>query len=209
VSSSDTEAGTDNDTRRASSRPPSKVLTRALGGPIRLGPPQSLRDKYRNRVLRCRVEEAPSGAPPSVIVKAAVGEGENVYDPRTDKPESTAWRFFNEWAGARFLNERVSDPPLSARFFGADPAHGVLVLEDLGSGPALSDELQGDDPDAATNALLRYAASMGRLHAQTIGGEADWRRIRNEVSQTRQEWAARRPSGAKRTPARSALIAKS
>lgn len=159
-----------------------RVLSDAFGSPVRLGEYQSLRDKYRNRVLRCPVTHAPAGAPASVIIKASVGEGENAYDPHKDNREDTAWRFFNEWAGTRFLNERGADPALCARLLGADRAGGLIVLEDLGSGPSLADALQGDDPRAAIAALRQYAASMGRLHARTIGGEEDWRHLRRAVS---------------------------
>ena len=161
-----------------------RVLSGTFGGPVRLGEAESLRDKYRNRVVRCPVADGPAGAPASVIVKASVGEGDHAYDPTKDGREDTAWRFFNEWAGTRFLNEqRAADPPLlCAKLLGADRAAGLIVLEDLGTGSSLADALQGDDPVAATTALRQYAASMGRLHAQTIGGEDHWRRLRQEVS---------------------------
>ena len=83
-----------------------RVLSDAFGGPVRLKEPESLRDRYRNRVLRCPVQYAPAGMPSSVIVKASVGTGDHAYDPDKDALGGTAWRFFNEWAGTRFLNER-------------------------------------------------------------------------------------------------------
>lgn len=159
-----------------------RVLSDTFGGPVRLGEPESLRDKYRNRVLRCPVTQAPAGVPASVIVKASVGEGNDTYDPHKDTLGGTAWRFFNEWAGTRFLNERAAtDAPLCARLLGGNAVAGLLVLEDLGTGPSLADSLQGDDPEQARAALFAYAASLGRLHARTLGGEADWRRVRNAV----------------------------
>jgi hypothetical protein len=132
-------------------------------------------------VLRCAVLDAPADAPSSVIVKASVGEGDDAYDPDKDVLGGTAWRFFNEWAGTRFLNERVADAPLCARLLGGDAKAGLFVLEDLGTGPSLADALQGDDAGQARVALFTYAASLGRLHARTLGGEADWRRVRNAV----------------------------
>ncbi len=159
-----------------------RIVADALGGPVHLGEPESLRDKYRNRVLRCPVTTAPAGTPASVIVKASVGTGDNAYDPDKDALGGTAWRFFNEWAGTRFLNERaVGDAPLYARLLGGDADAGLFVLEDLGNGLSLADVLQGDDPEQARAALFAYAAALGRLHARTFGGEADWRRVRSAV----------------------------
>lgn len=46
---------------------------------------------------------------------------------------------------------------------------GLLVLEDLGSGPTLADRLLGRDPAAAAAALTGWAAALGRLAAATAG----------------------------------------
>ncbi len=159
-----------------------KTLSQTFGGTVRLESGEALREKYRNRVLRCRVTEAPSlGVPESVIVKASVGEAENAYDPDKDVPNGTAWRFYNEWAGNRFLNECLAQTPLNARLLGGDRAAGLFLLEDLGTGASLADVLLGDDPEAAETALTSYAASLGRLHAATVGREDEWRRIRNSI----------------------------
>jgi hypothetical protein len=185
-----------------------RVLSDAFGGPIRLGEHQSLRDKYRNRVLRCPVMDGPAGVPASVIVKAAVGgENEGAHDPDRDGPGGPAWRFANERAGTRFLNEQVSDPPLAARLFGADFQRSLIVLEDLGDGPCLADRLQGDDADAAVASLRCYARSLGRLHAQTMGGEAAWRRLR-AAKAGEQPARTRKASGGQSTPPRCASAAR-
>lgn len=47
----------------------------------------------------------------------------------------------------------------------ADPP--LVVMEDLGSAPSVADRLLGDDAVAADEALLAWAATLGRLHAAT------------------------------------------
>lgn len=159
-----------------------RELTAAFGGPVRLGETVNLRDMYRNFVLRCPLVAAPSGAPPSVILKAAVGEGEDRFDPDHDRPNSTSARFYNEWSGTLFLNRRQAEPPINARLIAADRATGLLMLEDLGAGDCLADRAQGSDPALAEAAFLAYAGEIGRLHALTAGRQEEWRRIRREVS---------------------------
>jgi hypothetical protein len=157
------------------------ALSKAFGGPVMFGDIESLRDRYRNRVLRCAVRQAPPATPSSVIVKAAVGEGDDIYNPEKDEVGGTAWRFYNEWAGTRFLNGLAADPPHSARLLAGDRAAGLFVLEDLGPGACLADVVQGSDAAQAEAALMSYACALGRLQADTLGGEAEWRRLRLEI----------------------------
>lgn len=171
------------------------ALSDTFGGPVRLGAGGVLRRQGRNRVLRCSVVGGPAGVPASVILKASVSQGERVYDPEDDGPESAARRFRNEWTATRFLNEHAADSPLCARLLGGSPDAGLIVLEDLGDGPCLADALQGSDPAHAEAALETYAASLGRLHALTVGGEAAWRRLRNEIGGSE---TAGEPEGARR-----------
>ena len=62
---------------------------------------------------------------------------------------------------------------------------GLIVLNDLGKdGVSLADQMTAEDRPALVAALQSYAASMGRLHAATVGKEADFRRIRREIGGT-------------------------
>ena len=54
------------------------------------------------------------------------------------------------------------------RLLATDDSAGLLVLEDLGDGPALEDLLVGDDADAATAGLVAHAEAVGRMHAATL-----------------------------------------
>ncbi|HLK57984.1 MAG TPA: hypothetical protein VKU00_15560 [Chthonomonadaceae bacterium] len=164
-----------------------RVLTATFNAPVTLGPPEILRDQYRNGVVRCPVVAGPSGLPGSIVAKIAVGEGEDLYDAEKDTSGCTAWRFYNEWAGNRFLNEMAIEPPLNARLLAGDRTEGLFILEDLGNGDALSDVVQRSDPQAAERALFDYARALGRMHAATIGHADAWRQVRLAIGGTEQE----------------------
>ncbi len=161
------------------------ILSSRYGGIPRLTVTDTLREHSRNRVLRCAVEDATDGTPSSVIVKSVDGEGENAYDPDNDTRDGTTWRFYNEWAGNAFLDALNLDPPISAGLIGGDRTAGLIVLEDLGKeGKSLADWMLAEDRPALLTALRSYAASLGRLHAETIGKEAVFLQIRREIGGT-------------------------
>jgi hypothetical protein len=156
------------------------VLRKRFGGPVRLAVTDVLRERYRNRVLRCAVEDGPVEAPASVILKAVEGKEEHAYDPENDG--GAAWRLYNEWAGNRFLDELGIAPPFSAGFVGGSRDAGLIVLEDLGKdGESLADRMQGADRATLEAALRSFAASIGRLHAATAGKEAEFMALRQEI----------------------------
>ena len=157
------------------------TLAKAWGGPISLDREQVLRGSDRSRVLRLRVQEGPAAAPASVIIKHVQGDENARYDPDNAPPFSPAWRFFNDWTGAQFLSAVADDPPLCPRFYGGDRAKGFIVLEDFGEGDSLAEALLGDDPVRAEQALLALAATLGRMHAATIGREAEYQRLRDAL----------------------------
>ena len=159
------------------------ALAHAWGGPIRLGDAELLREKGRNRVLRCPVGEAPDGSPATVIVKASVGEGGEAFDPAG----STAGRFHNEWAGTALVGSLEVTPALGARLYAADPEAGIVITEDLGAGECLADRMQGTDREALEAGLFAYARSLGRLHTATAGRETEWMQRRASFGAAEQE----------------------
>jgi hypothetical protein len=72
-----------------------------------------------------------------------------------------------ERAALAFLEQVRSDA--GPRILAHDDAFGFMVLEDLGSGPALEDLFIDHDPDAATAGLVALAKTVGRMHASTWG----------------------------------------
>jgi hypothetical protein len=161
-----------------------RLLTRAWGCPVRLdeGVTIGSAEEIKPNIRRCRVLEGPPDGLATVIAKRILGPG--VYDPddlrcvtEFDGMPTLAWQFCHEWAGTAFLSGIPSDPPLSPRCFGGDRSEGLVVLEDIGTGPTLGELLEGEDPARAEQAVLGYAVTIGRLHAATIGRKADLERL--------------------------------
>lgn len=113
-------------------------------------------------VWRCAVDGDP-GMPASVIVRTH----REVGDWRTDSSY-----LFNDYAATSFLSDLQLG--LTARVLAADLAAGVVVTEDLGSGPSLGEVLSGSDQAGATRAILSYSRGLGILHAYTAGNAATY-----------------------------------
>ncbi len=153
-----------------------RLLTEAIGE-VRLDAAQPIDEgSDRSSILRFTVNNAPDGAPASVIVKRAVDLGAEWDDPAA--PDSPTTRFLNEWASLQFLGQIAVDPPLAPRLYGADRDTGILVMADLGPMTGLTATLLSDDPDAARTDLMAYATTVGRLHAQTAAHVAEFRHLR-------------------------------
>jgi len=74
-----------------------RVLSEAWGNPVRLSAAERQSGTIaRSRVLRCPVLQAPEGAPATVIIKCAQGDGSQKYDPEDAQPGTAAWRLFSE-----------------------------------------------------------------------------------------------------------------
>lgn len=154
--------------------PPSHIITtaeqllaEALGGTVRLRIGDTLTASGRTNVYRLRVLAGPDNAPVNVIVKQL--------------QKLPACTFFNDWASLQFLSQIIPDMSFTPRFYAGDPAQGIFVMEDLGKGYRLDHLLLGDDPIAAETALVEHAALHGRLHALTIGKQAEYDHIRQPL----------------------------
>ena len=146
-----------------------RALGVAFGGTARLADERALVGGDRHRVYRFRVFDGPSSAPTSVIVKKALAGSSSPYG------------LVNEWAGLQFLDDIAGDLHLAPRFYAGDLTAGLIVLEDLGEGMGLHDILQGRDPALAREALVQLAATLGRMHALTIGKQRQYARIRHTL----------------------------
>jgi hypothetical protein len=62
-------------------------------------------------------------------------------------------------------------------FYGGDASLGFIVLEDMGEHRSLVKPLLDGTAAEATTALLAYAERLGRMHADTMGQEADYQEI--------------------------------
>ncbi|GLY95014.1 phosphotransferase [Actinoplanes sp. NBRC 103695] len=104
------------------------------------------------RVLRCTADDGRT-----VVVKMRRPPG----DPRQRDG------FHRELSALLLLAELGCDA--GPRLLATDDSAGLLVLEDLGDGPALEDLLVGADPQAATAGFVAMAEAVGRMHAATLG----------------------------------------
>lgn len=101
-----------------------------------------LRGSLRSTVLRCHTVDGDT-----VVVK-------QFASTRTVN-NSGGYGYAREWAAL----QTVPDAP---QLLAADPQHGMIVMEDLGTHPTLADVLLGDDAERARAALLDWAATVGR-----------------------------------------------
>jgi hypothetical protein len=171
-----------------------QVLSAAWSGPVRLardprgsslnGSEIRLDGSARahSRLMRCSVLASPEPAPATVIVKSfqecAWKDWKGAYDPNDAQQGRTAWRFFNEWAGMQFVERLSCERPLGPRLYGGDRAAGLIVMEDLGEGGCLADLLFGADPVRAEAGLVEAAATVGQLHAASLGRAEEYRDLR-------------------------------
>ncbi len=159
-----------------------QLLGQSFGSAVRLGLEQAPEGgSQRSKLLRCQVLDAPSAAPASVIVKWANIEPGRVSD--ADSGDHQVRAFINEWASLEFLTRlsaRGGDL-LAPRFYGADRAAGLLVMEDLGQGESLVQPLLGDNRAAAEAALDAYFRTLGRLGAQTHAHHQEYWEIRDSL----------------------------
>jgi len=119
-------------------------------------------------VVRCTLRGGSDVLPPSVIVKLRRPD---------DHPRSGLARLHTERAALEFLTAIGST--VAPRLLAVDDQIGLLVIEDLGTSPALDDLLVARDAAAAEHGLRAFATVLGQLHASTVGLAADYEQLRS------------------------------
>ena len=138
-----------------------QILARHFGGVLRLAlqlEPEG--GSQRSTLLRCRVLDGPSAAPPSVILKRVNLDPGQIF--RVDLLDQTVRAFLNECASLTFLT-RLTDEghqPIAPRLYGTDSTAGLLVMEDLGQDQSLVQPLLGDDRAVADPMRISLSLSM-------------------------------------------------
>ena len=84
--------------------------------------------------------------------------------------------FDAELAALEFLNGM--ETAIAPRLLGADPAAGILIMEDLGPGSSLADSLLARNGDQAEADLVSYARAMGTMHAWSVSRSPEYTEIR-------------------------------
>lgn len=143
-----------------------RVVGKAVGGAVALGLDEVVVD-YPGAaaiILRCRVEPVPGDGPERVIVKQSNSESQHL---------------FREWANLEFLNAIPEAHSIVPTLYGGDEEQQLLVMEDVGRADdqLIGRILDGDDPARATGALIAFQRALGRLHAATIGRQAEFAQV--------------------------------
>jgi hypothetical protein len=146
------------------------ALSRSWQASVLLADVTALSDENRRNLI-LRATALRDGTPPrSVIIKATRAAG---FDAMAANAFAESG-LVKEWTAAAFLAGRAPNDGHCPDFLAGDAARGLAVFEDLGAG---LDSLVGpllDGPAArARQALIAYATSLGRLHADTLGCTAD------------------------------------
>lgn len=158
-----------------------ELLTEVWGQEVQLAPNAAdLKASGRTQVYRFSLLKKPVDAPQHVIVKA-MHMTEGISETSNTTPENAFQLFFNDWAGLQFLSEIAPHPTLAPSFYAGNKAHGLIVMEDLGTVNGLHHLLLADNPEAAEEAAVQYAATMGKMHAATIGKQEAFSHIRQEL----------------------------
>ena len=139
-----------------------RVLTRRLGAQVRLADPEALGGTGRSVVIRVRVASSPFSMPRTLVVKR--------YPPASGDRDPWA----HEAVSHQLLTALPSEERATPELFAHDAEARLVVLEDLGRAPRLSEKLHAPDARAAERGLLSWAHAMGRLHATTAGRDADF-----------------------------------
>lgn len=158
-----------------------ELLTEAWGNEIQLAPNAAdLQASGRTQVYRFSLLKKSVDAPQHVIVKA-LHITEDISEASNTTPDDAFRLFFNEWAGLRFLSEVAPHSALAPRFYAGNKTHGLIVMEDLGTGNGLHHLLLADNPEAAEEAAVQYAATVGKMHAATIGKQEAFSHIQKAL----------------------------
>ena len=154
------------------------VLHKAFKSDVRLKMETEF-DTDRATVLRCYAVKASAGVPRSVVVKRALTTDGTEFHPNSR--DEMIPRFFNDWAGLKFLSEISDGDSPAAQFYGGDWEKGTMVIEDLGNGRNFYGSLRGESSTAATEELIKLAKALGKMHALTIRKQTVFDSIRDRL----------------------------
>ena len=151
------------------------LLTKRMGAPVKLSDPIELSGSGRTTVLRVRVAENAFSLPRTLIIKQLRG---GAHDRRigglAPGVASIDSAFLREAVSYQFTTALSSEHRPGAYLLAHNLAERLLILSDLGENASLTAVLQSGVEPASRNALMAFAQAMGRMHAATVGREADF-----------------------------------
>ncbi|MGK8490902.1 phosphotransferase family protein [Nocardia asiatica] len=152
-----------------------QLLTKRMGAPVKLSDPIELSGSGRTTVLRVRVAENAFSLPRTLIIKQVRGAAQ---DRRTGGlapgVASIDSAFLRETVSYQFTTALSREHRPGAYLIAHSLPDRLLILSDLGENSLLTAVLRSGAETAARNALMAFAQALGRMHAATVGREADF-----------------------------------
>ncbi|MDJ0395511.1 kinase [Rhodococcus sp. G-MC3] len=156
-----------------------RLLTRRTGAPVTLVDPVDLGGSGQATVLRVRVSENPFQLPRTLVIKQVRDSAGS--DAAIDEGGHAA--FLREAASYQFATALATDSRPGPDLLAYDLGARLLILSDLGDASPITALLKHSDAASVTNSLMAMAQALGRMHAATVGREADFAALLRRVGQ--------------------------
>ncbi|MEU8899781.1 kinase [Nocardia sp. NPDC048505] len=152
-----------------------QLLTKRMGAPVKLSDPMELSGSGRTTVLRVRVSENAFSLPRTLIIKQVRGNAdERSTGGLAPGVVSIDSAFLREAVSYQFTTALSRHQRPGAYLVAHSLPDRLLILSDLGENSLLTQQLQSGAEPATRNALMAFAQALGRMHAATVGREADF-----------------------------------
>ncbi|MFR9750220.1 phosphotransferase family protein [Nocardia sp. 004] len=152
-----------------------QLLTKRMGAPVKLSDPIELSGSGRTTVLRVRVAENAFSLPRTLIIKQLRGSARDRrvggLAPGVASVDSA---FLRETVSYQFTTALSREQRPGAYLVAHSLPDRLLILSDLGENSPLTTVLRSGAEPAVRNALMAFAQALGRMHAATVGREADF-----------------------------------
>lgn len=152
-----------------------QLLTKRMGAPVKLSDPIELSGSGRTTVLRVRVAENAFSLPRTLIVKQVRGHSlDRTTGGLAPGVASIDSAFLREAVSYQFTTALSREQRPGAYLIAHSLPERLLILSDLGENSLLTQMLQSGAEPATRNAMMAFAQALGRMHAATVGREADF-----------------------------------
>ncbi|MBF6284609.1 kinase [Nocardia cyriacigeorgica] len=152
-----------------------QLLTKRMGAPVKLSDPIELSGSGRTTVLRVRVAENAFSLPRTLILKQVRGAAPMPRNAGiTPGVASIDSAFLREAVSYQFTTALSREQRPGAYLIAHSLPDRLLVLSDLGENTSLTTVLRSGAEPATQNAMMAFAQALGRMHAATVGREADF-----------------------------------
>lgn len=152
-----------------------QLLTKRMGAPVKLSDPMELSGSGRTTVLRVRVAENSYSLPRTLIVKQVRGAArDRTTGGLAPGVASVDSAFLREAVSYQFTTSLGRDHRPGAYLIAYSLPDRLLILSDLGENAGMTAALRSGNETTSRNALMAFAQALGRMHAATVGREADF-----------------------------------